>query len=649
MYSVYLTFSSFSFRFNDFSSPPFLTIYIRVDRSIFEPNFVLPSYSSIAEFAIIIATLHDNQASGSSRNPRPIRSSLLSPPTPTTMASSLDDLVPLFYGRDVSDEGGQQDPAEFIKNLTFAINGQVYTDEVRKQTAARVIFRTRLRDKVLLWYQNLPAEVQSNWESLEVAFLTQFALVLRKEVDQTRFLNLVFNLRQQGRSIVEYTTEGDQLNAECPEKFRDVLGHQFIAGLDDRGKVDLVQVYLGAKKSTVSYAEAKSAVEKSYQRFGELSPFDNLNDRPSSPPPTPALQSELVALLQSLQIPQAAPPSQDNPSYRTPYLSANAQNQNSRPSFYRGIYCHNCYEEGHYSTSWPRPVVSGAQRDANKRAIDELQRGSRQYPCRSGPALGPLFAPAVPAVVASGGGEKQKQGGWRMNNIGGANVVILKRPTIEEVKDNAEDYIYPVNAATKSQEKNLEAKKFQPTLRITKAVGRNLERTLTNQVSKNQDRLNNRNTRLPSLSPPPSEDEEMEDSVTVRGDSHVMRGVLYPGKEKQVQFENQDDKVHDRPTPQYYQRKTPPPTHPKEIAKMEADQLVAKETIPIRMAEDKNRFQVGAFLDTPVTLPMWQLLDRSPQLRVQLACAMASSCPTRRGKKSAGPNPVGNAEAASKF
>lgn len=43
------------------------------------------------------------------------------------------------------------------------------------------------------------------------------------------------------------------------------------------------------------------------------------------------------------------------------------------------------------------------------------------------------------------------------------------------------------------------------------------------------------------------------------------------------------------------------------------------------MADDKKRFQVGAFLDTPVTLPMWQLLNRSPQLKVQLARAMASS------------------------
>ena len=276
------------------------------DRSILEPNFVLPSHSSIAEFATIIAILHDNQASGPSRNPRPTCSSLLPPPTPTTIASSLNDLVPLLYGSDKSDEGRQQDPAEFVENLTFVIDGQVYTNEDRKQIATRVIFRTRLRDKALPWYQSLPAEVRSNWESLEVALLTQYALVPRKEIDQTRFLNLVFNLRQQGCSIVEYTRERDQLNAEGPEKFRDVLGHQFTAGLDDSWKVDLVQVYLVAKKSTVSYSEAKPAVEKFYQRFGEPSSFDNLNDQPFSPFPTPALQSEIVALLQSLRILQAA-------------------------------------------------------------------------------------------------------------------------------------------------------------------------------------------------------------------------------------------------------------------------------------------------------------------------------------------------------
>lgn len=184
-----------------------------------------------------------------------------------------------FYGRDVSDEGGQHDPMEFIETLLFAIEGQTYTGEARKQTATRVIFRTHLRDKALIWYQGLAADVRGNWESLEAAFLIRFALVIRKEVNQTRFLNLVFNFRQRGRTIVEYTREGDQLIAECPEKFRDVLGHQFIAGLDDKGKADLVQVYLGANKSTVSYADAKQAVEKAHQRFGEPSPFDDLNSQ----------------------------------------------------------------------------------------------------------------------------------------------------------------------------------------------------------------------------------------------------------------------------------------------------------------------------------------------------------------------------------
>ena len=35
-----------------------------------------------------------------------------------------------------------------------------------------------------------------------------------------------------------------------------------------------------------------------------------------------------------------------------------------------------------------------------------------------------------------------------MNNIGGANVVILKRPIVEKVDSNYESHIYPVTAAS---------------------------------------------------------------------------------------------------------------------------------------------------------------------------------------------------------
>lgn len=313
---------------------------------------------------------------------------------------------------------------------------------------------------------------------------------------------------------MEYTREGDQLNAECPEKFRDVLGHQFIAGLDDRGKVDLVQVYLGAKKSTVSYAEAKSAVEQAYQRFGESSRFDNFNDQPSSPPPTPALQSELVALLR-LRISQVAPLSRDNLSYQPTSASANSRDQNGCLSFYRGIYCHNCRKKGHYSTSCPRPVVSGAQWDANRRAIDKLQRGSRQYPGRPGP-VGPLLAPAVPASVASGGGDKEEQGGRKMNNIGGANVVILKRPIAKESHKSAPTQV------SRPQD-------FWPTLRLTRLAVRSIEKPLVQQASQNLKRLSEKTARSSSLSPPAPEDDEMEDSIIIRADSYGMKGTLYLG------------------------------------------------------------------------------------------------------------------------
>ena len=45
------------------------------------------------------------------------------------MVSSLNDLVPCFFGRNPSNEGGQEDPAEFLENITFATDSQIYTNE----------------------------------------------------------------------------------------------------------------------------------------------------------------------------------------------------------------------------------------------------------------------------------------------------------------------------------------------------------------------------------------------------------------------------------------------------------------------------------------------------------------------------------------
>lgn len=53
------------------------------------------------------------------------------------------------------------------------------------------------------------------------------------------------------------------------------------------------------------------------------------------------------------------------------------------------------------------------------------------------------------------------------------------------------------------------------------------------------------------------------------------------------------------------------------------------------MAKGKDRLEVASFLDFPETMTIWQLLDRSPQIRAQLARAMASSNPTKRGTRPA--------------
>ena len=92
--------------------------------------------------------------------------------------------------------------------------------------------------------------------------------------------------------------------------------------------------------------------------------------------------------------------------------------------------------------------MSGAQREANRKAIDELQGGLCEYPRGPGPVSSHPSAQVAPAAVASGIGEREEPGGRRMNNIGGANVVILKRPTVEEADHDLKNHIYPITAAT---------------------------------------------------------------------------------------------------------------------------------------------------------------------------------------------------------
>lgn len=138
----------------------------------------------------------------------------------------------------------------------------------------------------------------------------------------------------------------------------------------------------------------------------------------------------------------------------------------------------------------------------------------------------------------------------------------------------------------------------------------------------------------------------MEDSAIVISDKYGMSCALNPSQDQRVQFGGGGDGVYDIPDPRQYQKKISRPQH---ANKVQDDQSVTQETIPIKMTKNKNSFQTGPFLETPISLLIRHRLDQSPQSEVQLARAIASSWDFKREEKSAGPNLVRAAAVASKF
>lgn len=95
-----------------------------------------------------------------------------------TIAILLKDLIPYFFVQEINDKEGQEDLTKYIQNLNFAIDSETYTDKDQKFIATRVIFRTHLCNKALLWYHGLSSETRASWQLLKTAFFSQFALVV---------------------------------------------------------------------------------------------------------------------------------------------------------------------------------------------------------------------------------------------------------------------------------------------------------------------------------------------------------------------------------------------------------------------------------------------------------------------------------------
>lgn len=119
-----------------------------------------------------------------------------------------------------------------------------------------------------------------------------------------------------------------------------------------------------------------------------------------------------------------------------------------------------------------------------------------------------------------------------MDNIGVANVVILKRPAVKKSHESA-----PVKVSGPQD--------FYPSPQLTKPAVRSIEHPLAQPESRKLERLNEKTIQRPSFSLPlPKDDDEMENSAAARDDSHGLSGALYPGQDKHIQLEEQDDGAH---------------------------------------------------------------------------------------------------------
>ena len=189
---------------------------------------------------------------------------------------------------------GRENPVEFIEDVESQIKSDEYPIIAKVEQAIRVQFRTHLSEKALDWYRDLTTDIRSNWNELKTKFVTKFKIAPRQDRDPNRYFNLVYNLKQRGRSIVTYVEEAEKLHRACPSNLLPFLPHQFVAGLNDESKIEEVQIYLYGKE-LITYPDARDVVVRSYQRMGRASPFDMYNE-PEPEQRTPqASQTEVNA------------------------------------------------------------------------------------------------------------------------------------------------------------------------------------------------------------------------------------------------------------------------------------------------------------------------------------------------------------------
>ena len=109
----------------------------------------------------------------------------------------------------------------------------------------------------------------------------EYKLEAKVDPDPNKYFNQLYDLKQGSKPIAQHVSEVEDLYRKCPEPLKALMGSQFVAGIADDSKVDMVQLYL-AHETIITFPVAKAAVVKAYRRIGRASPFDTGKDSYSS-------------------------------------------------------------------------------------------------------------------------------------------------------------------------------------------------------------------------------------------------------------------------------------------------------------------------------------------------------------------------------
>jgi len=309
------------------------------------------------------------------------------------------------------------------------------------------------------------------------------------------------------------------------------------------------------------------------------------------------------------------------------------------------FYCHNCTKQGHMSDNCPEPKLTYKQRMNNRRKIDELLAKNTGGVA---PAASAQPSAENPLGTISG------NAGRVMNSWAAMPAILRRNEKLPEdvLKGKA---LTVIGAATRSQgEKTGRAIAGKPSVPgPTKITKPGEARKPSKEAKKVAEHVFTNRRPHDAVVKDVTEEDISQDTMVE--DAPPLSVPSTPSKGKRVSFspnltvETEEADSSRRP-PLISQTMNPQPPEAftseaipqRKLSKRqeillndeEAKYDGPKKTISINMAKGKERFQVNQFLNFSVTLPIWQLLDRSPQIRAQLVRAMTSSKSSKRGKKS---------------